>query len=221
MSAVSKKSAVNCQSAPKKPWGYCSRQENIIFSGVWWSAAREASLVKTTCDMFSPTWALFDQSYICSALLCMPHTGINASYYMFSIHVCSLILVGPVLVPEAVSVSYSSKLILNDGEKVYPHLYGGSMENHFGKRKNLITFDRDSNLDFPVIGSLVYYDSSILDHRPPKWYQRMSKPEGRRLKELVYLWINAGLIIKKRTTEHSNQKGHRFDSNVQMSEREY
>nr|CAD7573920.1 unnamed protein product [Timema californicum] len=150
-----------------------------------------------------------------------------------NIHVCPLILVGPVLVPEAVSVSYSSKLILNDGEG-----------------KNLSTLDRDLNLDFLVISSLVYYESSVLVHvategyehrcikpevlvvlylRPPKyvtcsngpgvparkthiaaiaaivsqiytwekkkkWYQRMSKPEGRRLKELVYLWINAGVI---------------------------
>nr|CAD7261798.1 unnamed protein product [Timema shepardi] len=113
-----------------------------------------------------------------------------------NIHVCPLILVGPVLVPEAVSVSYSSKLILNDGEG-----------------KNLSTLDRDLNLDFLVISSLVYYESSVLVHvategyehrciKPevlglipvPGWYQRMSKPEGRRLKELVYLWINAGVI---------------------------
>nr|CAD7261449.1 unnamed protein product [Timema shepardi] len=36
------------------------------------------------------------------------------------------------------------------------------LENHFGK--NLTTPDRDSNLNLPIIGSLVYCKSSVLDH---------------------------------------------------------
>nr|CAD7456793.1 unnamed protein product [Timema tahoe] len=48
-------------------------------------------------------------------------------------------------------------------EEVDPHLCGGRVENHFG-RKNLNTPDRDSNLDLPIIGSLVYCESSALDH---------------------------------------------------------
>nr|CAD7457074.1 unnamed protein product [Timema tahoe] len=36
------------------------------------------------------------------------------------------------------------------------------VENHFGKT-TLSTLDRDSNLDFPVIGSIVYYENSALD----------------------------------------------------------
>nr|CAD7586627.1 unnamed protein product [Timema genevievae] len=51
--------------------------------------------------------------------------------------------------------------------EVYPHLCGGRVENHFGKT-TLSTSDRDSNLYFPVIGSLVYYKSSALDHAAPK-----------------------------------------------------
>nr|CAD7596933.1 unnamed protein product [Timema genevievae] len=48
-------------------------------------------------------------------------------------------------------------------EEVDPYLCGGRVENHFG-RKNLNTPDRDSNLDLPIVGSLVYCESSALDH---------------------------------------------------------
>nr|CAD7437889.1 unnamed protein product [Timema bartmani] len=37
------------------------------------------------------------------------------------------------------------------------------MENHFGKI-NFSTPDRDSNLDLPIIGSLVYFESNALKH---------------------------------------------------------
>nr|CAD7594926.1 unnamed protein product [Timema genevievae] len=40
---------------------------------------------------------------------------------------------------------------------------GERVENNFGKAI-LSTPDRDSNLDLPVIGSLVYYESSALNH---------------------------------------------------------
>nr|CAD7592107.1 unnamed protein product [Timema genevievae] len=46
---------------------------------------------------------------------------------------------------------------------MYSHLRGGIIENHFGKN-TLSTPDRYSNLDLPVIGSLIYYESSTLDH---------------------------------------------------------
>nr|CAD7259920.1 unnamed protein product [Timema shepardi] len=42
------------------------------------------------------------------------------------------------------------------------HLRGGRMENYFVKKLNAP--DRDSNLDFPVIISLIYSESSALDH---------------------------------------------------------
>nr|CAD7443745.1 unnamed protein product [Timema bartmani] len=48
-------------------------------------------------------------------------------------------------------------------EEVYPYLHGGRVENHLGK-PTLTTPDRDSNLVLPVIGSLVYCESSALDH---------------------------------------------------------
>nr|CAD7601875.1 unnamed protein product [Timema genevievae] len=48
-------------------------------------------------------------------------------------------------------------------EEVWPHLYRGRGEIHLGK-PTLSTPDRDSNLDFPVIGSLVYCKSSALNH---------------------------------------------------------
>nr|CAD7454504.1 unnamed protein product [Timema tahoe] len=46
-------------------------------------------------------------------------------------------------------------------EEVYLHLCGGRVENNFGKTS---TPNRDLNLDLPVTGSPVYYDSNALDH---------------------------------------------------------
>nr|CAD7445524.1 unnamed protein product [Timema bartmani] len=48
-------------------------------------------------------------------------------------------------------------------ERVYPHLREGIVENYV-EITTLITPDRDSNLDLPVIGSPVYCESSALDH---------------------------------------------------------
>nr|CAD7454814.1 unnamed protein product [Timema tahoe] len=48
-------------------------------------------------------------------------------------------------------------------EKAYPHLRGDEWKTIFEKN-HLSTLDQDSDLDFPVIGSLVYRESSALDH---------------------------------------------------------
>nr|CAD7398258.1 unnamed protein product [Timema poppensis] len=48
-------------------------------------------------------------------------------------------------------------------KEVYSHLRGGRLENHLGKT-TLNTPDRDLNLNLPIIGSLVYCESSALDH---------------------------------------------------------
>nr|CAD7439022.1 unnamed protein product [Timema bartmani] len=48
-------------------------------------------------------------------------------------------------------------------EYVYPYLCGGRVEKHLGKT-TFSTPDRDSNLDLPVIGNLVYCDNITLDH---------------------------------------------------------
>nr|CAD7423340.1 unnamed protein product [Timema monikensis] len=48
-------------------------------------------------------------------------------------------------------------------DEVCPHLRGGREGYHFGKT-NLGTPERDSNHDSPIIGSLVYCESSALDH---------------------------------------------------------
>nr|CAD7587623.1 unnamed protein product [Timema genevievae] len=70
----------------------------------------------------------------------------------------------PPLLPYDVTVRSSNqrirKVIYSD--EAYPHLRGRRVENQF--EKHLGTPDRDSNLDLPVIGSLVYYKSSALDH---------------------------------------------------------
>nr|CAD7567659.1 unnamed protein product [Timema californicum] len=47
-------------------------------------------------------------------------------------------------------------------EEVFLHLHGGRVENHFEKT-SLSTPGRDSNLDLPIIASLVYCESSTLD----------------------------------------------------------
>nr|CAD7598704.1 unnamed protein product [Timema genevievae] len=60
-------------------------------------------------------------------------------------------------------------------QEIYPHLLGGRVvENHFGKT-TLITPNRNSNLDLPVIGRLVYCESSALVTRPPEREKHKSK----------------------------------------------
>nr|CAD7425463.1 unnamed protein product [Timema monikensis] len=49
------------------------------------------------------------------------------------------------------------------GYEVYPYLRRGRLENYFGET-TLTTTDQDSNLNLPVIGSLVYCESNALDH---------------------------------------------------------
>nr|CAD7259195.1 unnamed protein product [Timema shepardi] len=58
-------------------------------------------------------------------------------------------------------------------EIVYPHLHGVQAEYHF-KKTTLST--RDSNLDLPVIGSLVYCESSALDYGATKAGYLSPKP---------------------------------------------
>nr|CAD7256925.1 unnamed protein product [Timema shepardi] len=48
-------------------------------------------------------------------------------------------------------------------EEIYPHVRGRGVENHFGKT-TLSTLDRELSFDLTVIGSLVYCESSALDH---------------------------------------------------------
>nr|CAD7195430.1 unnamed protein product [Timema douglasi] len=51
-------------------------------------------------------------------------------------------------------------------EEVNPHLRGGRVENHLGKK--LGSSDRDSNLDLPVLNSLAQHDKrAIPDHQVP------------------------------------------------------
>ncbi|CAG2064588.1 unnamed protein product, partial [Timema podura] len=52
------------------------------------------------------------------------------------------------------------------------HLYGGRVENSFGKT-TLSTPDRDSNLDLPFIASLVCCERSALDHEATESGQQM------------------------------------------------
>nr|CAD7590721.1 unnamed protein product [Timema genevievae] len=51
------------------------------------------------------------------------------------------------------------------------------MENHFVKT-TLCTPNRDLNLDLPIIGSLVYCESSSLDHAPIKWAKQNCLPSA-------------------------------------------
>nr|CAD7403763.1 unnamed protein product [Timema cristinae] len=48
--------------------------------------------------------------------------------------------------------------------EVYSHLLGEGVENHFGEKNTLSTPNRDSNLNLPIIGNIVYCESSALDH---------------------------------------------------------
>nr|CAD7573701.1 unnamed protein product [Timema californicum] len=55
--------------------------------------------------------------------------------------------------------------IIISKEEVYLHFRGGIVKYHLGKTTfNTPEPDQDSNINFPVIGSLVYCESSSLDH---------------------------------------------------------
>nr|CAD7262000.1 unnamed protein product [Timema shepardi] len=74
---------------------------------------------------------------------------------------------GSVLIRLSVYYQYelntTSALANYATEAVYSHFRGRRVENNFGKTV-LSTPNRDSNLDLPVIGSLVYCESDALDH---------------------------------------------------------
>nr|CAD7570515.1 unnamed protein product [Timema californicum] len=58
------------------------------------------------------------------------------------------------------AIKFLVKLGRLNEEEVNPHWNGGRVENHFGKKKN--SPERDSNLDFPIIGSLAQHETSSL-----------------------------------------------------------
>nr|CAD7256128.1 unnamed protein product [Timema shepardi] len=68
---------------------------------------------------------------------------------------------------------FSSKVLngvcayLNRDYEVSPHWCRGKVENYFGKT-TLSAPDRDSNLDLPIIVSLIYCESSAFDHAATK-----------------------------------------------------
>nr|CAD7404835.1 unnamed protein product [Timema poppensis] len=53
--------------------------------------------------------------------------------------------------------------VIHESKELYLHLSGAKVENNLGKT-TLRTPDRDSNIDLPVIGSLVYCKSDALVH---------------------------------------------------------
>nr|CAD7452944.1 unnamed protein product [Timema tahoe] len=72
-----------------------------------------------------------------------------------------------------------------EDKEVHPHLRGRRVENHFGKT-TLSTPDQDSNLDLPVIGSLVYYESSALDHAVFEAVQHFRHPSAGEARDKFY-----------------------------------
>nr|CAD7446651.1 unnamed protein product [Timema bartmani] len=66
------------------------------------------------------------------------------------------------LAPHSFDMNAFSPVRVQNKE-VNSHLRGGRVENQFGKI-TLSTLYQDSNLDLPVIGNLVYCESSALDH---------------------------------------------------------
>nr|CAD7395876.1 unnamed protein product [Timema cristinae] len=87
--------------------------------------------------------------------------------------------------------STTEKVVTNDLigglEEVYLHLCGGRVENHFGKT-TFTTPNRDSNLDIPVIGSLVYCKSSVLDHAATKADVLSSTAEDGEIEVRILVW---------------------------------
>nr|CAD7454491.1 unnamed protein product [Timema tahoe] len=79
---------------------------------------------------------------------------------------------------------------------VYPYLHGGKVKNRFGKT-NLSAPDRDSNLDFTVIGSPVHCDSSALDHAATEVEST----------HLMCLWNNPGVFFRNKAQYDGGAEG--------------
>nr|CAD7410921.1 unnamed protein product [Timema cristinae] len=61
-------------------------------------------------------------------------------------------------------VLYGIQTLRWGASELYPHFHEGSVENNFGEKKNLFPPNQDSNLDLPIISSLVHCESSVLGH---------------------------------------------------------
>nr|CAD7258904.1 unnamed protein product [Timema shepardi] len=68
-------------------------------------------------------------------------------------------------------ITYLCESTENKDQQMYRNFWGGIVENHFLKT-TLITLERDSNLNSPVISSLVYCENSTLDHVTTELYTR-------------------------------------------------
>nr|CAD7569413.1 unnamed protein product [Timema californicum] len=97
-------------------------------------------------------------------------------------------------------------------EGVFPHLHGGQVETHFGKTF-LSTLDQDSNLDLPVIDSLVCYESSALNHADSEavieglllnYNRPVSAKRGRKLDPLPEAQLSEWHFI-----QHREEKSHK------------
>nr|CAD7424192.1 unnamed protein product [Timema monikensis] len=81
-------------------------------------------------------------------------------------------------VKEAISIMPLTDLnLIPQLREVYPHLFGGKVENNFGKT-TFSTANRDSNLDLIAIASLIYCKSSALNHaatKEPAMKERMKR----------------------------------------------
>nr|CAD7258857.1 unnamed protein product [Timema shepardi] len=78
-------------------------------------------------------------------------------------------------------------------KEVYPHLSGERVENHF-RINTLSTPDLDSNLNLPVIDSIVYCESSALDYAATK---SGSEP--------TFAWRESGKPFRKKTSVHPTE----------------
>nr|CAD7255744.1 unnamed protein product [Timema shepardi] len=81
--------------------------------------------------------------------------------------------------------------------KCTPQLRGEIVENQFEKT-TLCTPERDSNLNLPVIGSLVYCESSALDHVASKAYPEHRAMCDRCIVVLPHMFTSALLPSNKR-----------------------
>nr|CAD7257756.1 unnamed protein product [Timema shepardi] len=153
------KSSVSCQSAPKKPRGYCIYNETHTVS----LRVVFLSVKAPACDNMDDK-----KKGVCSLCLLLRLEEILTST-----------LTRPVILPVSPNTCKTDVIRKFRSHQYYrksfhqycpytigqmygnPHLHGGRVENHLGKN-HPSSPDRDSNLELPVIGSMTQHETSVV-----------------------------------------------------------
>nr|CAD7194651.1 unnamed protein product [Timema douglasi] len=159
------KSAVRCQSAPKKPWAYCREMRP-------WNVGRvrgRMGSIKPMGEILSLSRPVYSHhspgGALCKTGSC-PSPGeslVRGRSVAQSSAVCRPANVGTdvnvCVQRDTEPLSHVRAHELAQAQELPP----GIVKNHLGKN-NLSALDQDSNSNPPVIGSLVYCENDSIDH---------------------------------------------------------